>query len=195
MDQIIDKIYEIDHAILLFIQENLRVDFLNPIMEISSLLVNAGILWIVLSLILMCFKKTRMMGIVTLSSIAFCFLINNVIIKNVVARARPFDTYSDIIPLIAKPTDYSFASGHTTCSFAAAGVLCRFLNKPLAAVTVIYAALVAFSRLYLGVHYPSDVLVGFIIGFCGSLLIYYLYSKKFDLDKHKLRPNKSSADA
>ena len=157
-------------------------------MEVSSTLVNAGLFWILLSVVLICFKRTRMIGIVTLSSIAFCFLVNNVVLKNVVARARPFDTYSDIIPLIAKPTDYSFASGHTTCSFAAAVSLSRFLNRPLAIVSLVFAALVSFSRLYLGVHYPTDVLVGLAIGFFGSFFIYYLYSKKFDLDKYKLRP-------
>lgn len=188
MNILIDKIYEFDHAILLFIQENFRVDFLTPIMETSSTLVNAGLFWILLSVVLICFKKTRMIGVVTLSSIAFCFLINNIVLKNVVARARPFDTYNDIIPLIAKPTDYSFASGHTTCSFAAAVPLSRFLNKPLAIVSLAFATLVSFSRLYLGVHYPTDVLTGIAIGTFGSLLIYYLYSKKFDLDNYKLRP-------
>lgn len=188
MNILIDKIYEFDHAILLFIQENFRVDFLTPIMETSSTLVNAGLFWILLSVVLICFKKTRMIGVVTLSSIAFCFLINNIVLKNVVARARPFDTYNDIIPLIAKPTDYSFASGHTTCSFAAAVSLSRFLNKPLAIVSLAFATLVSFSRLYLGVHYPTDVLTGIAIGTFGSLLIYYLYSKKFDLDNYKLRP-------
>lgn len=186
MNQIIDKIYEIDHSILLFIQENCRFEFLTPIMQFSSVLVNAGLLWIILCFILICFKKTRVMGLVALSSLAFCFLITNVLLKNLIARARPFDNYNDLVPLIKKPTDFSFPSGHTTASFATVGVLVRFLNKPLIAVTVIYAFLVAFSRLYLGVHYPSDVLCGMLIGICGSCLIYFLYSKKFDLKKYKL---------
>lgn len=189
---IFQKITEADHQILLYIQEHLRFDSLTPLMEFSSFIVNAGIFWVILSLVLILFKRTRMIGITALSSILFCFLINNVIIKNVVARARPFDTFNDLIPLVAKPRDYSFASGHTTCSFAAAGVLMRFLNKPLAVITLLFATLVAYSRLYLGVHYPTDVLCGFIIGFCGSLLVYHFYSKHFDLEKYKLASRKTN---
>lgn len=190
MNQVIDKIYEIDHSILLFIQEHCRFELLTPVMQVSSILVNAGLLWIVLCILLICFKKTRVVGLVALSSLAFCFLITNVFLKNLVARARPFDTYSDLIPLIKKPTDFSFPSGHTTASFATVGVLVRFLNKPLIAVTVIYAFLVAYSRLYLGVHYPSDVLCGMLIGTLGSCFIYYIYSKKFDLKQYKLGRHK-----
>lgn len=185
---IFDKITEIDHQILLFIQQNLRADFLTPVMEYSSFVVNAGVLWIVLSIVLIFFKRTRMIGVVSLTSLAFCFLINNVLIKNIVARARPFDTFSDLVPLIEKPTDYSFASGHTTASFASAGILVRFENKPLIIVTVLFAFLVAYSRLYLGVHYPTDVLCGMIIGTLGSIAVYYFYSKRFDLDKYKMLP-------
>lgn len=191
MSDIFVKITELDHKVLLFIQNHMRCDFLNPVMEISSLLVNAGILWILISLGLICFKRTRMIGVVSLSSLAFCFLINNVIIKNVVARARPFDTFNDLVPLITKPKDYSFASGHTACSFAASGVLCRFFNKPLAVVTACYAVLVAYSRLYLGVHYPTDVLCGFLIGIIGSLVVYHFYARRFDLEKYSLKPHKA----
>ena len=185
MDSIIDKIYEFDHSILLFIQENMRNSALTPVMDISSKLVNIGILWVAISLIMLCFKKTRLLGTMTLSSLLLCLIINNVIIKHAVARARPFDTYSDLYPLIKKPTDYSFASGHTTASFAAAGVFVRFFPKPIAVLTVVYAFMVAFSRLYLGVHYPTDVLCGIAIGIIGSTIIYYIYSKKFDLEDYK----------
>ena len=131
--------------------------------------------------------KTRMIGIITLSSLALCLLVNNVCIKHIVARARPFDTYSDLYPLIKKPTDYSFASGHTTASFAAAGILARFIPRSLAIVSVVFAVTVAFSRLYLGVHYPTDVICGIMLGLSGSILTYYIYSKKFDLDNYKIR--------
>ena len=127
-----------------------------------------------------------------LSSLVVGLFVNNVIVKNAVARARPYDTYNDLITLIKKPRDTSFASGHTTASFAAAGILVRFLNRPLSAAVICYAVLVGYSRLYLGVHYPSDVICGCLIGISGSIAVYYFYSRRFDLDekkKKKLRRN------
>ncbi len=186
MNDILEKIYEIDHAILLYIQENLRIEFLTPLMKTSSLFVNVGIIWILICIILICIKKTRMIGIMTLTSLALCIGFNNIIIKHLVARARPFDTYTDLTPLIKKPTDYSFASGHTTASFASVGILARFLQRPLAVLTVVFAVLVAFSRLYLGVHYPTDVLCGILIGLAGSTLVYILFKRKYNLDEYKL---------
>lgn len=186
MNNIIEKIYEFDHSVLLYIQENMRTDYLTPLMKISSLFVNIGILWILLSITLICIKRTRMIGIMTLTSLAFCICINNIFVKHIVARARPFDTYSDLFPLIKKPTDYSFASGHTTASFAAAGILARFLQRPLVVLIVCFSVLVAFSRLYLGVHYPTDVLCGMVIGILGSTFVYMMFKKKYNLDEIRL---------
>ena len=186
MNNIIEKIYEFDHSVLLYIQENMRTDYLTPLMKTSSLFVNIGIIWILLSIVLICIKRTRMIGIMTLTSLAFCICINNIFVKHIVARARPFDTYSDLFPLIKKPTDYSFASGHTTASFAAAGILVRFLQRPLAVLIVFFSVLVAFSRLYLGVHYPTDVLCGMAIGILGSTFVYMMFKKKYNLDEIRL---------
>ena len=186
MEQIFEAIYSFDHSILLFIQENLRFDHLTPIMQGVSLSVNIGAVWVLLSLAFLVFNKTRMLGAVMLSSLAFGLLVNNVIVKNLVARARPYDTYSDLVTLIAKPRDTSFASGHTTASFAAAGVMVRFLNKPLGIAALCYAVLVAYSRLYLGVHYPTDVICGCLIGLSGSIFVYYIYSKRFDMKSYRL---------
>ena len=186
MNNIIEKIYEFDHSVLLYIQENMRTDYLTPLMKISSSFVNIGILWILLSITLICIKRTRMIGIMTLTSLAFCICINNIFVKHIVARARPFDTYSDLFPLIKKPTDYSFASGHTTASFAATGILARFLQRPLVVLIVCFSVLVAFSRLYLGVHYPTDVLCGMVIGILGSTFVYMMFKKKYNLDEIRL---------
>lgn len=90
--------------------------------------------------------------------------------QNIVARPRPFAEIEALIPLIAKPTDFSFPSGHTTASFAVALVMLRMLPKKIGIPAVVLAALVAFSRLYLGVHYPTDVLTGFVVALVGSSL-------------------------
>lgn len=84
--------------------------------------------------------------------------------KNAVARPRPFDTYTQIIPLITRPKDYSFPSGHTCASFAVALVCLRMLPGKWGILPVVLAGMIAFSRLYLGVHYPGDVLAGFLDG-------------------------------
>jgi len=158
-------------------------------MKFSSMLVNIGIIWIVIGAILIFGKKTRLIGVMMLTSLAVCISINNIFIKHLVARARPFDTYCDLIPLIKKPRDFSFASGHTTASFASVGILARFIPKPFAVLAIIYAFLVAYSRLYLGVHYPTDVLCGLIIGTSGSIIVYNLFSKKYELKNIKTNRN------
>lgn len=192
MKEILEAIYSFDHAVLLFIQENLRLDFLTPLMRGISFTVNLGVLWVLIGAVMLLFKKTRMIGAVLFSSLLLCLFINNLAIKNIVDRARPFETYADLLPLIPEPKDSSFASGHTTASFAAACTLARFLNRPLGAAAVVYAVLVAYSRLYLGVHYPTDVICGCIIGISGSAAVYLLYSKKFDLSDYRLVKHKGS---
>ena len=192
MKEFIEAICSFDHTILLFIQENLRFDILTPVMKGVSFTVNLGFLWVFIGVIMLFFKKTRIIGAVLLSSLLVCLCINNIAIKNIVDRARPFETHDDLLPLIPKPKDSSFASGHTTASFAAACTLARFLNKPLAVSVVAYAAIVAYSRLYLGVHYPTDVVCGCLIGIFGSAAVYCLYSRKFDLSSYRLRIRKDS---
>lgn len=109
---------EVDIDILLWIQEHLRVDVLTPLWKVITFLGNGGWFWIVASVLLICFGKTRKAGITAVLSLALGFLITNLLLKNIVARPRPFDSYAQILPLITKPTDYSFPSGHTCASFA-----------------------------------------------------------------------------
>ena len=151
---------QIDMSILLWIQEHLRADALTPFWKVITFL----------------YKKTRPTGIAALLSITVGFLITNVLLKNIVARPRPFDAYTEIIPLITKPTDFSFPSGHTCASFACALILFRMLPKKFGIPAVILAGMVAFSRLYLGVHYPGDVLGGFLVAVFASTLVYHLMS-------------------
>lgn len=98
--------------------------------------------------------------------------------QNIVARPRPFAEIEALIPMITKPKDFSFPSGHTTASFAVALVMLRMLPKKFGIPAVVLAALVAFSRLYLGVHYPTDVLAGFVIALVGSTLSVWIVRTK-----------------
>lgn len=173
----LEFITEIDHTILMFIQENLRADWLTPIMRFFTGLGEVGIFWIVLSLVLLCFKKTRKAGFWALVSLLVCFIITNLGLKNIVARMRPYHRFEDILPLAAHPGDFSFPSGHTASAFAAAGIYIRYLDKRWGIVLIVVAALIAISRLYLGMHYPTDVLAGLCTGLISSLIVYFAAEK------------------
>ena len=168
---------EVDMNILLWIQEHLRVDVLTPLWKVITFLGNGGWFWIVASVLLICFGKTRKAGITAVLSLALGFLITNLLLKNIVARPRPFDSCAQILPLITKPTDYSFPSGHTCASFACALVYLRMMPEKFGVPSVILAGMVAFSRLYLGVHYPGDVLAGFLVAVFTSITACFLVRK------------------
>ena len=157
----------IDSSILFFIQENLKCNFLDSIMPIISAIGNDGIFFILLGLFLVLFKKYRPCGVTILTALLFSFIICNVILKPTIARIRPFDIYPDVTMLIPKLSDFSFPSGHSSISFAFATSVFMYYKKTGIAACVL-ACLIAFSRLYLFVHYPTDVLAGIILGiFCG----------------------------
>ena len=130
-----------------------------------------------------CFGKTRKTGVTAALSLLSGFLITNLLIKNAVARPRPFDTYTQIIPLITRPKDYSFPSGHTCASFAVALVCLRMLPGKWGILPVVLAGMIAFSRLYLGVHYPGDVLAGFLVALLTSTVACRLMRRTFSPQK------------
>lgn len=165
-------IQQADVAILLWIQEFLRTDVLTAFMRAVTFLGNAGWFWIVLGVALLAFPKTRPTGAAVLLALAIGALITNVGLKNLVARIRPFHFTELIQPLTALPKDYSFPSGHTCASFAAAFVCLRMLPLKFGVAAMILACLIAFSRLYLGVHYPTDVLAGLLIGVLAGQIAY-----------------------
>ena len=169
---------QLDMSILLWIQEHLRIAALTQFWKVITFLGNGGWFWLVAAAVLLIPKKTRRVGITALLSITIGFLITNVLLKNIVARPRPFDAYTEIIPLITRPTDFSFPSGHTCASFACALVFFRMLPKKYGVPAVVLAGMVAFSRLYLGVHYPGDVLGGFLVAAFASTLAYHLMQEK-----------------
>ncbi len=159
----------LDIGILYWLQDHVVCSFLTPLMKTVTTMGNGGIIWILICLILMIPKSTRKIGITAALSLAFVFLLNNVVLKNIVARPRPF-TYADIELLINAPRSYSFPSGHAASSFATATAV--FLkNRKFGAAALALAALVAFSRLYFFVHFPSDVLIGSLEGIFIAIVV------------------------
>ena len=149
-------------------------------MPIVTSLGNAGIVWIIICVLLLIYKKLRKYGVMMGCALILCLLIRNSFLKPVVARVRPFDINTAIDILIKKPLDFSFPSGHTMSSFAAATVLI-YMDKKIGVISLILATIIGFSRLYLYVHYPSDVIVGLFMGvllgiisikLCSNLKVY-----------------------
>lgn len=184
-----DWLQSIDAGILLFIQEHLRIEALNGFWKAITVLGNAGWFWVVLALILIIPRKTRKIGLTALLSMFVCFLVTNVVLKNWIARPRPYVTVSSIYPLIPKPAEYSFPSGHACVSFASAFIYYRMMPRKYGISAIVLASLIAFSRLYVGVHYPGDVLGGILAAWVGSTLVYWFLYKRKHVQEKKVSEN------
>ena len=154
----------LDGNLLLWLQEYIRQEWMHGFWKAVTSLGDSGIFWIALSFLLLIPKPTRRIGITALAALVIGALITNVALKHLIARTRPYEVIHGLTLLIEKQSDYSFPSGHTCASFAAAGVYWRMMPKKYSVPLLILAVLVAFSRLYVGVHYPSDVLGGLLVG-------------------------------
>ena len=185
-----------DAGFLLYIQEYIRSDFLNPIMKVLTHSGDKGILLIVLILAFLIIPRTRAIGIMSTISIVIESLLNNVLLKNLIARTRPYDEIEGLINLVGRQSDYSFPSGHTGAAFAVAGAMLvvalfglpmiektgefkredpSLTFKLISVILIMYATLLAFSRMYVGVHYPTDVLCGLLLGLGTSAVAYLIY--------------------
>lgn len=181
---------------LLYITEHLHSSsFFNYLFRVITFLGDGGILWIVLGVLLLCFKKTRRGGLVMLISLAVGFVINDFVLKNLISRPRPFAVSEEIAEFIKSigmkfPSGYSMPSGHSYASFNCAMVLTLMFGKK-GAWSFIAATLIAFSRIFLCVHYPTDVLVGIIFGLLTALATYLVYRaiiKRYNADRrNKIR--------
>ena len=163
-------------SFLLFIQEHLRTGFGDLVFPIITRLGDAGFIWILIGLVLLCHPKTRCCGWTVLISILLAYVTGELLIKNIVQRPRPF-TVENVELLIAAPSGFSFPSGHSGSSFAAAVSLFLYRRK-LGSAAIVLAALIAFSRMYLFVHYPTDVLCGSLLGFASALLVSHLMRRR-----------------
>lgn len=166
----IDAITSLDFSILLWIQEHLRCTVLDIILPWITRLGDKGWFWILLSVLLLFPRKTRIWGICMLVCLAVDCLIGEGFIKHMFPRQRPCIVQPIENMLIAIPHTVSFPSGHSASSFTAATAL--FLNnKRTGMAAYILAALIAFSRLYCYVYFPSDVLCGILLGICVACIL------------------------
>lgn len=149
--------------ILDFIQNNIRNPVLDPILIFITYLGNKGAIWIIISLLLIISKKYRTYGFITLISLILSFLICNFTLKPLISRQRPYTIYEDMLLLISTPKDFSFPSGHTMSSFAAT-ITIFYCNRRFGFFALVLAVLISFSRMYLYVHYPSDILISIPLG-------------------------------
>ena len=152
-------------ALLDWIQAHLRSGPLDVLMTALSRLADHGDIWILLAALLLLSVKRRKQGITVSCALVLDLLACNTVLKPLIGRGRPFLLRPDLILLVSPPGDASFPSGHTAASFAAAFALrAAGAEKRLWIPAVILAAGIAFSRLYLYVHWPSDVLGGILLG-------------------------------
>ncbi|MHC1684082.1 MAG: phosphatase PAP2 family protein [Clostridiaceae bacterium] len=174
-------INSIDVTIMSFVRDYFKSDFLDFVMVWATNLGEAGGIWVVASIGLMFSKKYRYIGITLFLTLAVSGILTEFIVKNIVQRPRPSIFIDSSNLLISMPKSYSFPSGHTATSVASALVLGYYFRK-YKLYFYSLAATISFSRIYLFVHYPSDVLGGFIFGVFSYKLTTYLLNKYYPSD-------------
>ena len=158
--------------------QNIRTPFGDIIVPLISGLGNAGIIWIALTLVLLVIPKTRRSGLIMALALIADLILCNGILKNLVARTRPYDVNTVVNLLIEKPVDYSFPSGHTAASFAAVTALYLAGEKKLWKPALVLSILIAFTRVYLYVHYPTDILGGIAVGIISGYIGFFIAGRK-----------------
>lgn len=153
--------------------QSIHNGFLDAVMVFFTNIGEYGIIWITLAIVCLCTKRYRQCGITIALALILSLIFCNAILKNVVARPRPFLSQETWTLLIKAPTDFSFPSGHTSASFAAAmSVFLYYKKEGIAAL--ILAVCIAVSRLYLLVHFPSDVLASVLLGSMCAVISYII---------------------
>lgn len=159
-----DAILKLDGEILLWIQKNMRTDLMTAIMRGITRLGDDGCLWIALAVVLLVIGKTRRVGAASALSLILTFLVVNLGIKNIVGRIRPYEAIVGLTRLVPAENSFSFPSGHSAHAFAVGVVIFLMLPRKIGVPTLVLSFLIAVSRMYVGVHYPTDVLAGILIG-------------------------------
>lgn len=189
MAHLFDRFLEFDLSIFQWIQ-TIQNPVLSAILKVITTLGEAGIIFIILALVLLFIKKYRKIGFAVIAALLVMEIGNNLILKELFARPRPFnltgteyDWWNEIYKfpeIVSRPSSWSFPSGHTSSAFAAA-IAVLFYNRKIGIPVTLFAFIMGFSRIYVEVHYPTDVLFGILVGviyaLIGVLITKYLYPK------------------
>ncbi|MCT4565553.1 MAG: phosphatase PAP2 family protein [Maledivibacter sp.] len=174
-------IITMDKFIIEFVQNHIHNPFLDKIMPVITSLGNVGLIWILISIIMLTNKKYGKAGKLAIYSLIISAVLGELILKNVICRPRPFMEIENISILIPRPTSYSFPSGHTASSFGAIAAFLKTIDSKIIIIPlVLLGLLIAFSRLYLLVHYPSDILGGIVLGLISAKIAskYLVFKRK-----------------
>lgn len=161
---------------ILHLIQSIHTPVLDKIMVVISSLGNAGMIWIAVTILLLCFSKYRKCGITMAVALMIDVLVCNIILKNLAARPRPCWVDQTVSLLVACPKDYSFPSGHTAAAIASVVPL-LYYHKREGIIALVLALSMAFSRMYLFVHYPTDILGGIIVGVAAGAAAIYIVKK------------------
>ena len=155
---------QFDASLMNWVQANAKTDFMDSAMLFFTRLGDRGAIWIIYAMLCACSVKLRQVGLNLTMCVSACAFLGNFAIKPFIRRPRPCAVDDSRILLLARPGDSSFPSCHTMTSFAAAVVTAWQAGGLLGATSVAFASMISFSRVYLYVHYPSDVLAGMALG-------------------------------
>ena len=185
-----EAIIQFESNILLWIQEYLRSDFLDPIVKFITHSGDHGYLWIALLVILLCIPKTRRAALIGAVTLLLTFSVTNLCLKPLIGLTRPYEVIEGLTRIIEKQSDRSFPSGHTANSMAVGVSLWQvsrkyellgdkklYFPKTAGWAVLVWSVLVGLSRLYVGVHYPTDVLGGAIIAIINAVIVLGVYKK------------------
>ena len=174
-----ESIVDWDITFIFWVQNHLVTGVLSPLMIVLSTLGNLGVIWILLGIALLCKKKYRRAGIAVFIGLTFSLVVGNGVLKHWLMRARPCLDYPWMPMLVQVPAanDFSFPSGHTFGSFAAAAAMFSGVKRRWGMAALGLAAAIGFSRIYLFMHYPSDVFAGAVLGIGFGLLAWRLAGK------------------
>ena len=153
---------------MIWVQGFLRQPWLDPIVAFYTKLGDHGLVWIALCVLMLLWPRTRRAGWAGVFALVLSLLCTNIILKHLFTRTRPWLVLEGLAPLVVERDPNSFPSGHSSAALAAAVAWWWYLPKPWRGIGILCGVLMALSRLYVGVHFPSDVLCGILVGaFCG----------------------------